>query len=105
MKTTIETTCAIDEQGLRQAIEALQPSRLDMQKRAFKKFYPLILDKLAEGVKDSDIIKALAQQGIVRSRNTYVKWMAEMRQAAEPDAKHSSAIQDAMQCAQDDGRR
>lgn len=100
MKTTSEATYSIDEQGLRRAIEVLQPSRQDVQKSAFKKVYPLILDKLAEGVKDSDIIKALAQQDIVKSRNTYVKWMAEMKCTADADVKPPSHIRDAMQRAQ-----
>lgn len=96
MKTNAETTRAINEQALIEAIEALQPSRHNVQKSAFRKAYPLIMEKLSEGIKDSDIIKALAAQGILKSRNTYVKWMAEMEKAAQADVKEPSVVREAI---------
>ncbi|CAJ0816878.1 hypothetical protein LMG19087_02906 [Ralstonia wenshanensis] len=76
--TTVTGQQAIDEQSLFDALEALRPSKHGQQKRAFEKVYPQILKKLSEGIKESDIIKVLSVQGILRSRNTYAKWMAEM---------------------------
>lgn len=85
----------IDEQGLLDALEALRPSKRDQQKRAFEKVYPQILKKLSEGIKESDIIKVLSVQGILRSRNTYAKWMAEM--AAQAALTEPSVVRHAMQ--------
>ncbi|MGX5884906.1 hypothetical protein MJS38_29595, partial [Burkholderia gladioli] len=86
---------AIDEQGLLDALEALRPSKRDQQKRAFEKVYPQILKKLSEGIKESDIIKVLSVQGILRSRNTYAKWMAEMA-AQQTPVTEPSAIRNAI---------
>ncbi|AXW09985.1 hypothetical protein CJO90_05585 [Ralstonia solanacearum] len=97
MEAKTETKCVIDELALFNALEALQPSQQDAQKRAFKKAYPRILSKLAEGIKDSDIIKTLSEQGVLRSRNTYVKWMAEMKATGEAGIKEPSVVRDAMQ--------
>ncbi|MDR6474605.1 hypothetical protein J2778_002099 [Paraburkholderia graminis] len=97
MEAKTETDRVIDEQALFNALDALQLSRQDAQKRAFKKAYPRILNKLAEGIKETDIIKTLSEQGVLRSRNTYVKWMAEMRAKEETGIKEPSAVRDAMQ--------
>lgn len=75
----------------------MQPSQQDAQKRAFRKAYPRILRKLAEGITESDIIKTLSEQGVLRSRNTYVKWMAEMEAKEDTGIKELSAVRDAMQ--------
>lgn len=87
---------AICEQGLFDALEALCPSKQDQRKRAFEKVYPQILKKLSEGIKESDIIKVLSAQGILRSRNTYIKWMAEMA-AKQATVTEPSAVRNAMQ--------
>ncbi|AXV99843.1 hypothetical protein CJO81_03160 [Ralstonia solanacearum] len=93
--TTATGQQTIDEQSLFDALEALRPSKHDQQKRAFEKVYPQILKKLSEGIKESDIIKVLSVQGILRSRNTYAKWMAEM--AAQAAVTEPSVVRHAMQ--------
>ncbi|PRX34228.1 hypothetical protein B0G75_102257 [Paraburkholderia sp. BL18I3N2] len=97
MEANAEIKCVIDELALFNALDALQPSRQEARKRAFKKAYPRILSKLTEGIKESDIIKTLSEQGVLRSRNTYVKWMAEMQAKGAASVKEPSAVRDAMQ--------
>lgn len=97
MEVKTKTKFAIDEMALFDALDALQPSQHDAQKRAFKNAYPRILSKLAEGIKESDIIKTLSEQGVLRSRNTFVKWMSEMKAKEGTTVKEQSAIRDAMQ--------
>ncbi|WP_414444643.1 hypothetical protein [Burkholderia sp. 22PA0106] len=82
--TTDTEQQAIDEQSLFDALEALRPSDLDQRKQKFEKAYPYILKKLSEGIKDSDIIKLLSARGILRSRNTYTKWMDEIKAKQAP---------------------
>lgn len=86
----------IDEQALHDALEALRPRGLDQKKRAFEKAYPQILRKLSEGINEGAILKVLADQGILKSRNTYVKWMAEMKGRQAP-VTDTSMLHDAMQ--------
>ncbi|MGU7816992.1 hypothetical protein [Burkholderia sp. AW49-1] len=93
--TTATGQQTIDEQSLFDALEALRPSKHDQQKRAFEKVYPQIMKKLSEGIKESDIIKVLSVQGILRSRNTYAKWMAEMA-AKQAVVTEPSAVRNAM---------
>lgn len=99
MDATRETKRVIDELALFNALDALQPRQHDARKRAFKKAYPRILSKLAEGINETDIIKTMAEQGVLRSRNTYVKWMAELKAKEEAGIKERSAVRDAMQLA------
>lgn len=102
MNTIAETTKIINVQAALRAIDALEPSRQDVQKSAFKEAYPLILKKLKEGIKGSDIIKVLAVQGILKSRNTYIKWMAEMENEVKTGVKGPSAVHVALQHMQDE---
>lgn len=86
----------INEQALFDALDALQPSKLDRRKLAFEKAYTRILDKLAQGIKEGDIVKALSSQGVLKSRNTYVKWMSEMKAKQEADIKPASVVREAI---------
>lgn len=97
MEAKRETKRIIDELALCNALDALQPSQQDARKRAFKKAYPRIVTKLAEGITEGDIIKTLLEQGVLRSRNTYIKWMAEMKATERTDTKEPSVVRDAMQ--------
>lgn len=96
MELRTESDQEIHEQALFDALDALQPSKLDQRRLAFEKAYPRILDKLAQGIKEGDIVKVLSSQGILKSRNTYVKWMSEMKAKHHAGIKPPSPVRDVL---------
>lgn len=78
MNTPIEHHPPVNVQVLMSALDALQPDVKDQRRAVFREAYPGIVKKLQSGVKESKIIELLAQQGILKSRATFAKWMEEM---------------------------
>lgn len=73
----------IDVQALKAELEAIQPDLADQRKTAFRQVYPSIVEKMKVGVKEGKLVELLARQGILKSRATLKKWMAELQEREE----------------------
>lgn len=83
MGSLIETPRLIDVQALKAELEAIQPDLADQRKAAFRQVYPSIVEKMKVGVKEGKLVELLARQGILKSRATLKKWMAELQECEE----------------------
>lgn len=83
MGSRIESSQLIDVQALKAELEAIQPDLADQRKTAFRQVYPSIVEKMKVGVKEGKLVELLARQGILKSRATLKKWMAELQEREE----------------------
>lgn len=98
-QTNTATDAPFDIEKLRTALQAYQPAPRNPKKEAFLALYPIIRQRMAEGLTAGELQQVLKANGLSFSYATLMRYLKDAREKSKDLLPPVSAIQQAFSAA------